>query len=49
MRGIAGFVWFDDSKTRGAAERCRCQIVKENLSPYFGEPIFLRGLFRAAK
>jgi len=23
MRGIAGFVLFDDSKTRGAAERCR--------------------------
>ena len=35
MRGIAGFVWFADSKTRGAADWCRRQIVKENLSPHF--------------
>ena len=28
--------WFADSKTRGAADRCPRQIVKENLSPYFG-------------
>ena len=28
--------WFDDSKTRGAADECHRQTVKENLSPYFG-------------
>ena len=34
-----------DSKTRGAVDPCRLQIVKGNLSAYFGEPIFLGGLF----
>ena len=28
--------WFDDSKTRGAADRCHRQTVKENLRPHFG-------------
>jgi len=36
MRGIAGFVLFDDSKTRRAWDQCHPQTVKENLSAYFG-------------
>ena len=28
--------WFDNSKTRGVADRCRRQTVKQNLSPHFG-------------
>jgi hypothetical protein len=47
MRGIVGFVWFDDSKTRGAVERCRRQTVKKGQAPILGEPVFLRSLFLA--
>ena len=49
MRGIAGFVWFDDSKTRWAWDRCHRQIVKEKLSPYFGVFGIFEGVSCAAQ
>jgi hypothetical protein len=33
----------NDSKTRGAAERCRGQKIKQNLSPLFWESVFWGG------
>src|SRR5262249_32959928 len=36
---------FDDSKMRGAADRCRRQTLKEKLSPYFWVFGILEGLF----
>ena len=47
MRSIVVSFRFDDSKTRGAVDRCHRQTVKENLSPILGSSVFLRALFRA--
>ena len=38
MWGIAGFVWFDDSKTRGAWDQCHRQSTKKTLRLPKSEP-----------
>jgi hypothetical protein len=35
IRSIVVSFWFDDGKTRGAADWCRRQTLKEKLSPHF--------------